>query len=524
MDHRSTLSRSVALLRGIPAAVLSLLAPPLLAAGMTADDIPRLPEWSVVSSHQRGPERLEAELRRTLPEGLTFQEISDRGVETAERCVELMKAGGWELESENWQRRGGEFHFKKRPLTAVEVSVGPDAEAREGRMRPHIALRYELTRLVPVADILGADPPDVPRFPGSVRVRWMNLLGDFAAKYLVVGSADEVGEFFARRLPELGWEPGKGAGTLNFTRSVATPAEPLPAAGEGLEGAARRIGGMIPTTLSIHLSARDGLVEIGVGRAAGGAAVAGELEITPPAAAEERRREVLTFIDADEIPVYPGLTLTSRRRQPITLAGEEILRTSYEQTDAEASEALRMAEFYLRAMADRGFVPEEDEWHGIGRRLLYRRGAVRVRIEIQAVGRYPLPERVPRIRIPVQVDLILPIPTAEPAGKDIPGVPRFPGSVRFHTLEAGIDHAVKYKAAASVGEVERFFVDRLPEHGWRFAGNDSTGLLFVPSATAGSPSEALASGKLIPTTLKVKVDDSWDGTVKIGLNLTRGDT
>jgi hypothetical protein len=29
---------------------------------------------------------------------------------------------------------------------------------------------------------------------------------------------------------------------------------------------------------------------------------------------------------------------------------------------------------------------------------------------------------------------------------------------------------------------------------------------------------------LIPTTLKLKVDDRYDGTVKIGLDLSRGDT
>lgn len=284
---------------------------------------------------------------------------------------------------------------------------------------------------------------------------------------------------------------------------------------------------MIPDTLAIHLADDDGVVSIGIGSTAGSSASAPAAAAlsAPPAAAAEDSAPVITRIDPDtDLPAYPGLVERSRRTLPPTLAGAEITRLTLEMTEAEQAEALRMAEFFLAAMAARDWALERHEWYGIGRKLSFRKSAVRVEVGINAVGRYPIPERAPRITIPVEIDVVLPLPAREPAGQDIPGVPRYPGSVRFHYLEAGIDHAVKFKAVASLDQAEWFFIETLPEHGWAFAGNDTTGLLFVPGGTAGSAVEALAQGALVPTTLKIKVDDHRDGTVKIGQALSKGDT
>jgi hypothetical protein len=117
-----------------------------------------------------------------------------------------------------------------------------------------------------------------------------------------------------------------------------------------------------------------------------------------------------------------------------------------------------------------------------------------------------------------------PIPSREIAGEDIKGIPRFPDSVRFYTLKAGIDHVVKFRAVAPVKEVEWFFIEKLPQQGWTFSGTDITGLLFIPAKTAKSAADALSKGQLIPTTLKIKVDDLYDGTVKIGMDKTKGDS
>jgi len=118
--------------------------------------------------------------------------------------------------------------------------------------------------------------------------------------------------------------------------------------------------------------------------------------------------------------------------------------------------------------------------------------------------------------------VIHPIPSRDKAGKDIEGVPRFPGSVRCYYLKAGIDQIVKFKAVGTVQQAERFFLEELPKNEWAFAGNDQTGLLFVPASTAKSAAGVLASGQLVPTTLKVKIDDTGNGTVKIGMDLTKG--
>ncbi|NIO83775.1 MAG: hypothetical protein GTN53_24895, partial [Candidatus Aminicenantes bacterium] len=507
---------------------LFLSASLLAASELSLQDIPEIPGSTLTYSHYFGKERLVAEYWIFLPDQVSFQARLERGRAEAERCLDLMKGKGWVLEKENRSRRGGEFLFKKDVIKVANVTIGPRSKSLAGRKKDYIIFKFEMKRLIPFTDVLGYDFPDVPRFPGSTRIRWMNLLGDYSVKYLVTGKADEVKKFFKKKLPEYDWEPAKGAGTLNYTKGgyTSTDSKTAPVDKKDIKKPIEMAKKMIPTTLSIHLSEDEGIVNIGIGRSAGSAdSIKKALPpITPPEIAKPETSKPLTFINHEkDIPLYPGLTRKQSEKLPIDLKGNEIIRLPLAMTQVEQKIALQMAAFYLEEMKKRGWDLTDDEWYGLGRTMLFQKGAVNVKIKVKAIGRYPIPEGAKKINIPVEIDVILPLPLRDIAGKDIKGVPRFPGSVRFYYLKVALDHTVKYKAAASVKEVEWFYIRKLPDHGWTFSGYDKTGLLFVPSSTAKSAADALAKGKLIPTTLKLKVDDHWDGTVKIGLTRTKGD-
>lgn len=483
---------------------------PGLAAGdgLTLADIPVPPNGRLHESRLEGPENLVAEYRILLPEGVRLFEITDHGLNTAKQFVEMIQKRDWTIQQENWQKRGGEFTFKKDIVKELKVSIGPSARPVKGKMRGYIFLKFRLTNLVPLEDVVGIDPPDVPRYPGSVRVKWMLLLGDFSEKYLVVSSETQVKDFFKKELPRHGWQPAPGAGTLRFVKTAASTQKGL------------------PTTLNLFIKEKAGIVEIGVGRSVGTAdrEMLTDLTLTPVRPETQQGDQPSTVIDiSKDIPVFSGLTLKQQRALPVTTGGEEIVKLFYEK-EAPMSEVLKMAAFYLEQMQKRGFILSDEQWHRLNRKFHFKKGLVQVKIIIKAIGSYPIPEKDPDIFIPVEITVIFPVPRREIAGEDIKGIPRFPGSVRFYTLQAGIDHIVKYKAVAGVKETEWFFIDKLPAAGWRFAGNDATGLLFVPGTTPGNPGHAFSTGKLIPTTLKIKVDDRYDGTVKIGMDRTRGDT
>jgi hypothetical protein len=468
---------------------------------LSLDDIPAIPGSQLQDSYFQGPENLLAEFRIFLSPKATLRQIADHGGYSADQCVGIMEQSGWQLRQENRTTRGGEFTFSKDIIKEVKLSVGPGASAIGGKMVPYVFLKFHLKRLIPLADIVGIDPPHVPRFPGSVRVRWMHLLGDLSLKYLAVGTVSQVTDYFQEELPGRGWQLAKGAATLHYTRPDAR--------------------------LSLHIKQKEGIVEIGVG-------MSGPLTrrqksekpiFTPPKQLPPPAKKPLTHVDIQkELPPYPGLTMVRQSQLPVTTAGEEIVKQFYEKPDTPLTESLDMASFYSRHLQEGGWQLLDEQWHGFGRKFNFQKGAVRLRIIIKAVGRLSAAQKAPRVPIPMEVTVVFPMPRRDIAGDDIEGVPRFPGSVRFYTLKAGIDHIVKYKAAASVEEVEWFFIENLTKKGWRFAGNDHTGLLFTPGATPDSPAEAFSKGKLIPTTLKLKVDDRYDGTVKIGLDLTHGDT
>lgn len=508
--------------------VFLFLLPLFSGSELTLQDIPAFPGSQLKYTRNIDRETLQAEFWYFLDEKLNHQEIGAKGVNVAETCVKKMKEKGWELKKENWQRRGGEFLFKKDVLKEVKVNVSPSKKAIKGRMKPYIFIKFELKRLIPFEDITGIDPPDVPRCPGSVRVRWMNLLGSFSEKYLVVVPLDKVKEFFEKELPKHGWQVSKGAATLNYIkRGTGSTGKQLTK--EDIKKPLKMVKKLIPTTLSLRFNEKEGILAIGLGRDAGSgdSGKKEDFRVTPVKdfSSIDKKDKVVTTVDVKkDIPPYPGLEQAFQSRKQVTLAGEEFTKIRLEKKAAEMKEALDMADYYLKEMKKRGWQLADEEWHGIGRKLLFSKGAAKVKIEIKAVGRYPIPERARKITIPVEMTLINAIPTVETAGEDIEGIPRFPGSVRFYTLKAGIDHIVKFKAAACVEEVEWFFIEELPKKGWTFSGNDSTGLLFVPAATAKSAAGALSKGQLVPTTLKIKVDDQHDGTVKIGMDKTKGDS
>jgi hypothetical protein len=518
--------------RGKIAAIILLLGLfPLTSMGsaLSLDEIPRLQGSELKYSQFKGLENLHAEFWISLPEGIKFQEISARGTHFATTCVNMMKENGWTLKKENWQPRGGEFIFKKDVVKEVKVNVSPASKSIKGKAIPYIILKFELKRLIPFEDVIGMDPGDVPRYPGSIRVKWMNLLGDFSEKYLVVAPLSEVKTFFEKEIPKQGWKASKGTETLNFIKGgIQSPGElSADEKKSGVQQPLEMVKKMIPTTLSLRIGEKEGIVEIGVGRTAGSEkpGESEEYHITPGKNIPPVTKKLLTFIDVEkDIPMYPGLVKTSERKAPVNFKGEEIITLDFEKKDAPMEEAIQLADYYLAEMKQKDWTLLDEEWYGISKKLLFQKGAVKVKIDVKAVGRWPIPDKARKIKIPLEIMVTFPIPSREIAGEDIEGIPRFPGSVRFYTLKAGIDHVVKFKAVAPVKEVEWFFIEKLPDHGWTFSGTDTTGLLFIPAKTAGSAADALSKGQLIPTTLKIKVDDQYDGTVKIGMDKTKGDT
>jgi len=503
-----------------------ILSSPSVSNELSLKELPWIPDSELDSFQYLSAENLIAEYRIYLPEKSTFLEITRKAQETTQQYVQLMKDAGWELQKEDWFRRGGEFYFTKDIIKETKMSIAPYAQAMEGKKRDFIKINFELKRRIPFEDVLGIDYPDVPRFPGSLRVRWMDLLGDYSVKYLVLGKIEEVKEFYKKILVDFGWQPTRGTATLNYTKGEFEGQGKSPVKKENVQQPMEMIKKMIPATLAIHLNENQGIVEIGIGRSSGSEDLnlKESIPVTPEKNLPQGKKEILTYIDPDQdIPIHPLLIKQHSERLPLDTQGNETFRMSFNTEKVDAIEAVNIANFYLEKMQNTGWEVLDDEWYGLVRTLLFQKGAVRVKVAVKAVGMWPIPERAPKINIPVEIDTILSIPTRETAGKDIENVPRFPRSVRFFYLEAGLDHSVKYKACASLKKAEWYFIEKLPESGWIFSGYDMTGLLFVPTDTAKSAAGALSQGKLIPTTLKLKVDDMYDGTVKIGLTKTRGD-
>jgi hypothetical protein len=232
-------------LRGKIAAVLFLLGLfPLTAMGsaLNLDDIPRLPGSELKYSQNKGPENLHAEFWIFLPEGIKFRE------------------------------RGGEFIFKKDVVKEVKVNISPASKPIKGKAIPYIFLKFELKRLIPFEDVIGMDPGDVPRYPGSIRVKWMNLLVDFSEKYLVAAPLTEVKAFFEKDIPKYGWKASKGPATLNYLKGgIQSPREL--SAGDKKSGQRQpleMVKKMIPTTLKIKVDDQyDGTVKIGMDKTKG---------------------------------------------------------------------------------------------------------------------------------------------------------------------------------------------------------------------------------------------------------------
>ncbi|MFW6128614.1 MAG: hypothetical protein ACOC6P_00005 [Candidatus Aminicenantaceae bacterium] len=494
---------------------------------LSLQDLPLIPGSVLKDSIYYGDEKLVVEYRLFLADGISFNEKMERARKEAQQVIEMMDDKGWILKKENLQRRGGEFLFKKDIVKEAKLTIAPDLTYQKGKGKNYIFYKFEMKRLIPFSDVPGYDYPDVPRFPESVRIRWMDLLGDYSVKYLVVSDINKVKAFFEKELPEFGWQPSKGSGTLNYQKGGYLSKDSKSLDKSDIEEPIKTTGKLIPVTLGVHLSENEGIVEIGIGRSAGaGGKKLKKPTIIPPELPEDGKKKVLTFIDYEkDLPIFPGLEKVYEENMPVNVSGQDIIRVQFETGLVEPKIAVEIAEFYLKKMKEKKWNLKEDKWYGLSRNFVFEKGAVKVKIDIKAIGRYPIPENAAKrkINIPLQMDVILPIPRKEIKGKDIEGVPRFPDSVRYYDLEAGLDHMVKYKAASALKEVEWFYIKKLPERGWTFAGYDQTGLLFVPEDTAGSASDALAKGKWIPTTLKVKVDDMWNGVVKIGLTKTRGD-
>ncbi|MFQ5722622.1 MAG: hypothetical protein ACE5GI_09030, partial [Candidatus Aminicenantales bacterium] len=367
----------------------------IFASELTLDDLPLIQGSHLIHSELAGREKLNAEYWIFLPENIGRQDQGESGRHIAEDYLKSMMAKGWNLKSENRQTTGAEFTFRKDIIKEARVRIGVGAKAMEGKMKPYVFIKVNISRLIPYQDIFGMDPLDFPRYPGSIRIRFMNLLGDFQTKYLVVGVEKEVKEYFEKKIPEYGWKPSKGIGTLNYIKGgVKTPQE-LPRKDRTVSKPIEMVEKMIPSTLSLKIEEKEGIVEIGVGRSAGSAdlGLKKEPRVTPLFKPLKNKEKILIYIDPEkELPVYPGLTKKYFRTQPVNIrTGEEIIRMRYEKGPVEMKEALQMAEFYLSEMKKRGWGLQHEEWYGIGRTLLFRKGAVKAKMTIKAVGRYPIP-------------------------------------------------------------------------------------------------------------------------------------
>jgi hypothetical protein len=142
-----------------------------------------------------------------------------RGRQAAEKYATSMQNAGWVLKREIKQRRGGEFTFIKDTIQKALVKIAPGSSFQQGSKKNHIFIKIELKRLIPLKDVPGYDYPDVPRYPGSIRVRWMDLLGDYAVKYLTTAPLEKVKSFYQAECMKLGWKESRGPGILNYQKS-----------------------------------------------------------------------------------------------------------------------------------------------------------------------------------------------------------------------------------------------------------------------------------------------------------------
>jgi hypothetical protein len=77
--------------------------------------------------------------------------------------------------------------------------------------------------------------------------------------------------------------------------------------------------------------------------------------------------------------------------------------------------------------------------------------------------------------IPPEIPPVDAVPVAEVPGKDVPGLPRYPGAARvkyeYHPLGDARVWEVGYFVEDRVSEVGSFYKKRLHEHGWTFEGS-----------------------------------------------------
>jgi len=484
-------------------------------------DLPDPPGASLYSRETISADRIRLEFREfQMPDSGP----APIGRQRAEVYIEQLRAAGWELIQERWRSKGGEFVLRK-DLFDVDILIAMGSKGMEGRKTPYVSYRAHVERRIPSVDILGCDPLDVPRYPGSVRLRWMNLMGDFSARFQVAARLDDVSKFFEKTVPEQGWTCYEKEGGFHFRKGGIEAGERLES-GELSKDPVHTVGKLIPTTLTVKLGEKDGIVDIRWSRTAGGADEGKGVAVTAlnpelKPGADESNSDFRCSID--DMPVYPGLELKSEKDLDNNAWGEHRARAAYQTEPVPRKEALRIADFYLREMAARGWRLTNDDWVELRRRLTFRQAGAEAEIYVQALGRLENAESRSPARIPVQIELRRPMPDRERAGRDIPDVPRYPGSVRYMTLEKGISHMVRYKAAGSREAVMRYYTRTLPGKGWKLAGHDSTGLLFVPVSTASSGSQAFSKGNLVPTTLRILITSRGTPFVRIQIDQTKGD-
>ncbi len=461
-------------------------------------------------------------------------DVQREAVRQAEHYLARMLADGWTLKTEHRRTSGADFTLERDSLKRLSVRIGSEIRGTADGKKGFVVIRQELEYLIPKRDAIGFEPPDVPRYPGSTRIRWMNIIGEWSGKYKVADELETVRRFYLDELPKHGWiYQGVQAGKLHFQRGGIASGDAVTRQDIDITDPLGNIAGMIPSTLNIILSEENGITDIGFGRSAG----AGDAP-TDTAAAEGfsydaefvvDRAKVVARVDPETaLPRYPGAVNEADHTEWFTLKGPEVLNLGYDVPRGQVqAEKIDLGAFYRRQMKARGWtLTDEDRW-GEGTTLFFRRGGVTASVVVRDTGLRFIGN--PNVRpsapatLPVKIALRFPIPQRDLAGEDIDDVPRFPGSKRYYFLKVAIDHLVKYKAAGTADQVYAWFIAELPQRGWQLAGADQAGITFTPAGGPESGVEAFGTGKWIPTLLVVKAKDEGYGLVDIGIDLTTGD-
>ncbi|MFB0500533.1 MAG: hypothetical protein ACETWO_04600 [Candidatus Hadarchaeaceae archaeon] len=293
------------------------------------------------------------------------------------------------------------------------------------------------------------DLPDIPLYPGSTCFGWQRIEAEnlIAVNFKSAASPEEITSFYKDEMPKHGW----------------TFVEARYSVGENLIGEDYTVGGLTllfekadkGTTINIGSYANSSTIVIAYGPK--------EFTLSSITLPEDVPGE-----DFSDVPRCPKSARFSWE------VNEEITRVSYMSTMGLEE----IISFYKTEMPKHGwtFVSESSE-------LLHSENILVG--DVQTIElRFAKADETVQIYIPDQdtdlnsmtifrrpTAMLEGIPISEDAsGKDLPDVPRYPGSTRINYDELEEENIINvcYISTASFDEVVDFYKLELPKHGWVF--------------------------------------------------------